>query len=95
MQDYEIIPLLRTLRKPTLVSRDDDFFDKKLCSDRFCLAYLDVPPNQVAEYARQLLRHPEFKTWAQRKGRVLRVAPSGISVWQMRVPRMNRYGWND
>jgi hypothetical protein len=42
MHDDEIVTLLRTLRRPTFVSRDRDFFDKPLCSDSFCLVYLDV-----------------------------------------------------
>jgi predicted nuclease of predicted toxin-antitoxin system len=44
MQDDEIISLLRKLRRPSLVSRDSDFFKKSLCHDCFCLLYLDVPP---------------------------------------------------
>src|SRR5579864_7692522 len=43
---------------------------------------------------KSVIGHPEFKTRAQRKGRVLRVAPSGISIWQIRAPRMKRCGWN-
>jgi hypothetical protein len=62
MQDDEVIPLLRSLRRPTFVSWDREFFDRSLSSDRFCLAYLDVRPLEVAEYVRRLLRHPRFKT---------------------------------
>lgn len=95
MQDDEIIPLLRRLRRPTFVSRDRDFFDKSLCSDSFCLVYLDVRPLEVAEYVRRLLRHLEFKTWSQRKGRVVRLAPSGISAWRAHATRVARYRWLD
>ena len=95
MQDDEIITLLRTLRRPTFVSRDEDFFDRSLCSDRFCLVYLDVGQQEVAAYVRRLLRHAQFKTWSQRKGQVLRVAKSGISAWQARAARVARYSWVD
>ena len=95
MQDEEIIPLLRTMRRPTFVSRDRGFFEKSFAGERYCLVYCNVRVEEVALFTRRLLRHPQFKTWAQRQGRVLRVAPSGVSVWQIRVPRMNRYGWND
>ena len=95
MQDEEIIPFLRTLRRPTFFAWDSDFYHKRLCSNHFCLVYLNVRVSEITQYIRRLLRHPEFKTWAQRKGRVVRLAPSGISVWQIRVPRLKRYGWND
>ena len=95
MKDDEIIPLLRALRHTTFVSRDLDFFDKTLCHDRMCLVYLDVRPLEVAKYTRRLLRHPQFKTWSQRKGCVVRVAASGISVWRGRTPRVSRYRWVD
>jgi hypothetical protein len=92
-QDEEIITLLRTLRHLTFVSWDRDFFDRSLCSDRFCLVFMDVPQLEVAEYVRRLLRHPEFKTWARRKGCVLRISASGISVWRARARRAARYRW--
>ena len=95
MQDDEILPLLRQQRHATFITRDRDFFKKRLCSDRFCLAYLDVDPLQVAEYVRRLLRHREFRSWSQRKGCILRVATRGISAWRIRVPHMSRHNWAD
>ena len=80
IQDHEIIPLLRRLRRPTFVTRDGDFFDKNLCSDKYSLVFLEVRPLEVAGYIRQLIRHAEFRTWSKRKGCVVRVSPSGISV---------------
>lgn len=95
MQDDEIIPLLRKLRRPSLVSRDSDFFKKSLCNDRICLLYLAVPPLKVAEYVRRLLRHPEFRTWSQRKGHVVRVSTSGVSAWRAHDSRARRCRWVD
>jgi hypothetical protein len=37
MPDDQILTLLQRLRRPTFVTRDRDFFDKPLCSDRFSL----------------------------------------------------------
>jgi len=95
MKDDEIIPLLRNLRHPTFVSRDRNFFDRTLCNDRVCLVFLDVWPLEVAEYTRHFLRYAHFKTWSQRKGCVVRVAASGITVWRARTPRISRYRWGD
>jgi hypothetical protein len=95
MLDGEIIPLLRTIRHPTFVTRDRDFFDKSLCGERYCLVHLDVHPLEFAAYVRRFLRHPDFKTWSQRKGRVVRVSATGIWAWQLRTPRKTRHRWDD
>lgn len=95
MQDDEIVPLLRKLRRPSLVSRDSDFFNPSLRNDRICLLYLDVRPLEVAEYVRRFLRHPEFRTWSQRKGCVARVSASGIAAWRIHDSRARRYRWVD
>jgi len=95
MKDDEIIPLLQSLRRPTFVSRDRDFFEKTLRNDRICLVYLDVWPLEVAEYTRRLLRHEHFKAWSQRKGCAIPVAASGISAWRTRTPQISRYRWVD
>jgi hypothetical protein len=95
MQDAEIIPLLQRQRRPTFFSRDRDFFKRALESDHYCLIHLDVPPRDVARYVRRLLRHPDFKTWTQRKGCVARISPTGISVWRPRSSRAMRCRWVD
>lgn len=95
MPDEEIIPLLRTMSKPTFISCDSDFYDKRLSNDRLCLAYLDVRQLEVAAYSRRFLRHPDFKTWSQRKGRVVRVMPSGILSWRVGSPQLSRHRWRD
>jgi hypothetical protein len=93
MQDPEILPLLRTLRRPTFVSGDRDFFDRSFCSDRYCLVLMDVWPTDVAEYTRRLLRHPAFKTWSQRRGCVVRVTATGILAWRAGARRAARDRW--
>jgi hypothetical protein len=93
MQDSEILPLLRMLRRPTFVSSDRDFSDRSFGSDRYCLIHMDIRPEEVAAYTRRLLRHPAFKRWADRRGCVLRVSPGGIVAWRSRG-RMRRYRWN-
>ncbi len=95
MKDDEIITLLRTLRRPTFITRDRDFFDRTLCSDKMCLVYFDIRPLEVAGYARRFLRHPRFKAWSRRKGSVVRVAATGISVWRTKELHIWRYRWVD
>src|SRR5882672_2345970 len=68
MQDEEIIPFLLEQRRPTFFTRDDDFYNRRLCHRRYCLVYLAVEKDKVAVFVRQLLRHPEFDTQAKRLG---------------------------
>src|SRR5262249_51455139 len=95
MHDDEVITLLRSLRRPTLITRDRDFFNKRHCDPRYCLVFLNVRPLEVARYARRFIRHPEFKTWAQRTGRVVRVAPTGITSWRQHAAQVGRHRWVD
>ena len=48
MLDEEIISLLQSLRHPTFFTRDDDFYDRRLCHSRYCLVYLAVEKSEVA-----------------------------------------------
>ena len=95
MLDPEILPLMRTLRRPTFISCDRDFYDRTFCSDRYCLVLMDVWPTEVAIYARRLLRHPAFRTWAQRRGCVVRVTATGTLAWRVQARRATRHGWDD
>ena len=95
MHDDEIIPLPRKIRRPTFISRDRDFFSKKLASDDYSLVFLDVGPLDIAEFVRRLLRHADFKTWNQRRGCVARVSSSGVAVWRVHTARLSRYSWMD
>jgi hypothetical protein len=93
MTDESILTLLRQIRRPTFCSRDKDFFDKSWRHESYCLAYFDLRPLDVAQYVRRLLRHPEFKTWSQRRGCVVRVSASGILTWRANASRAVRYRW--
>jgi hypothetical protein len=93
MADEEIIPLLLELRRPTFFTRDADFFRRDLCHARYCLVWLDVRIGETADYVRRFLRHPEFNTQAKRLGTVVAVAPSGMSVWRLRVEREVHLEW--
>jgi hypothetical protein len=40
MKDQEIIAMLHRLRRPTFLTRDEDFYARRLCHARYCLVYL-------------------------------------------------------
>ena len=89
MSDEEIFPLLHRLRGVTFLTHDRDFSGSDSCHPDYCLVWLAVKQDFLAEYARRLLRHPEFDTLAKRMGKVLAVGPSGIAVFERhrRLPR--------
>jgi len=75
----DIIPLLHTLRRPTFFTRDHGFYHPRLPHPAYCLVYLDVAFDEIAEFIRRFLRHAAFRTQAQRMGKVSRVYHSGAS----------------
>jgi hypothetical protein len=80
IKDEEIIPFLHRLRRPTFFSRDRGFYDRRRGHARYCLVYLEIAPDQVAEFVRRVLRHPRLDTQAKRMGTVIRASSAGIRV---------------
>ena len=89
----QIIPLLHSLRRPTFFTRDHDFYQPDLPHAGYCLVCLDLPPNEVAEYIRRFLRHPSFRTQAQRMGKVVRVRHGGLSWWEVSAKTERAASW--
>lgn len=93
IQDDEIIPLLHQLRNPTFFTRDSDFFERKLCHQRYCLVYLDIDRYEVAFFVRRILRQPELNTHAKRMGTVIRVSHSGITFYRQQTAELEYLSW--
>lgn len=89
----EIIPFLHTLRRPTFLTRDKDFYLAELRHAGYCLVFLDVAYKDAADYIRRFLRHPAFRTQAQRMGKVIRVRPTGLSWWEMGRETEHAMSW--
>lgn len=79
----EIIPLLHNLRKPTFFTHDQDFHHPWLRHPNYCLVFLEVNPDEAAQFIRRFLRHCMFRTQAQRMGIVARVHEDGIAFWRL------------
>jgi hypothetical protein len=95
MDDEIIIPFLLTLRRPTFFTEDWDYFSPRLCHAKYCLVHLDVKRDDMAFFARRLLRHPEFSTQAKRMGKVIRASQTGLMVWQRNAKNAVRVRWAD
>jgi hypothetical protein len=94
MKDQEIIPFLHQLNRPTFFTRDDDFYERRLCHTGYCLVYLDVKKEEVAAFIRRVLRHRAFKTKAKRMGKVMRASHVGLSVWNLCTEKEEHFDWD-
>ena len=93
MKDGDIIRLLHQRNQLTFFTRDDHFYTRRLCHQGYCLVYLDVDDDEVAEFVRRTLRHGEFNTRAKRMGTVIRVSPERLHVWRKRAIREEAVYW--
>lgn len=94
MKDFdEIIPLLHSLRNPTFLTRDRDFYAAHLCHPGYCLAYFDALLAQTPEMMLRFLRHRLFRTQAQRMGKVVCAHESGLTYWQIGVKMSQKVAW--
>lgn len=73
---------LLLLKRPTLLTRDKDFWDSTLVHSRYAIVWIDVVVDETAFWIRRLMSHPQFRTSAQRLGKVVRVHPSAINYWK-------------
>ncbi|SRR5258705_9541860 len=91
--DEEIIPLLHSLRQPTFFTRDSDFYERRFCHRKYCLVYMSVEKSEAALFVRRFLRHPDFKTRANRMGKVIRASRVGISFWRLHQTLEQHVDW--
>ncbi len=89
----DIIPLLHTLRRPTFFTRDHGFYHPSLLHAAYCLVYLDVAFDETAEFIHRFLRHPAFRTQAQRMGKVVRAHHNGVSYRQVHEKKAQALRW--
>jgi hypothetical protein len=78
-QDFEeILRYLYQRKAPTFFTRDEDFFHRRLCHQKYCLVFMTGLVLDTAKDIRRFLRHPLFRTRQQRLGKVIRIASRGI-----------------
>lgn len=94
IDDEAIIPFLHRLRRPTFFTRDIDFYERTLCHANYCLVYMAIVPDKVAEFMRRFLRHREFNTQAKRMGCVIRAGKSGLTVWRLHAEKEISFTWD-
>jgi hypothetical protein len=88
--------LLQTLKQPTLITIDKDFWDRRLCNPNYCILHFalrDGEQKLIPGLLRALFHHPEFQTRARRMGKVAQVSTTGIVYWQFQKPVQVRITW--
>jgi len=73
LKDDGIIPCLLQLNRPTFFTLYQNFCDRRLCHQEYCIVYLEMDDDVVADYVRRVLRHPELNSKRNRMGLVIRV----------------------
>jgi hypothetical protein len=94
MQDEEIIPFLLQRRHSTFFTRDEGFYDHRLCHARYSLVYLAIDKYEAAIFVRRVLRHPGLDSQAKRMGMIVRASRAGVSVWLLHGEHEMRIGWD-
>jgi uncharacterized protein with PIN domain len=93
MKDDEIIPWLHHLPQPTFFTRDQGFYERRLCHPSYCLVYLDVGQYEVASFIRRFLRSATFRRRASRMGTVVRVGQTVVRLWRLHEATEQVIGW--
>jgi len=95
IKDDRLAKFLLKQSYPTFFTRDEGFYDRKLCHAGYCLVYLAVRPNESALFVRRVLRSPHFNMRAKRLGAVIRVSSAGLQVWRLREEREVFLSWRE
>ncbi len=93
IKDDRIAKFLLDQNRPTFFTRDEGFYDRKLCHASYCLVYLAVRPNESALFVRRVLRSSYFNMRAKRLGAVIRVSSAGMQAWRLREAREAFLPW--
>ena len=93
LKDEEIISYLLELNNPTFFTRDEGFFDHKLCHPGYCLVHLAVRKDETASFVRRVLKHRNFNTKIKRMGSIIRASHVGLTVYRINTKNYNHYNW--
>ncbi len=96
--DDRIPEILLSLDRPTFLTIDQGFWDRRLCNSGYCILCFGLRPKQqiaMPGLLRALLRRSEFRTRAGRMGKVARVTRAVIDYWQFQDARLHHLTWKE
>jgi hypothetical protein len=89
----ELLRFLHQAKEATFFTRDLGFFQARFCHPNYCIVVMAGPVLLTASLIRQFLRHPEFKSKAKRKGKVVKLTSSTITWWEFHRNRQQWLSW--
>lgn len=95
--DDRIPAILLTLDRPTFLTIDQIFCDRRWCHEGYCILYFDLRSQEqdhVAPMTRALFKLREFATRSARMGKVVRITPRMIAYWQRRQTELHHVIWD-
>lgn len=95
--DDRVPAILLTIKQATFITIDDWFWQRGLCHSRYCILCFALRNDQqglIPQLLRTLFRLREFRTRAERMGKVARISQARIEYWQFRVPGLRRLSWD-
>jgi hypothetical protein len=98
IRDDRVPGILLTLKQPTFITIDQDFWKRRLCHLGYCILYFALRDDQqelLPDLLCASLRHPEFRTRAKRMGKVARVSRSHIDYWQFQTRGLQHLEWDE
>ena len=81
------------MKQPTLFTRDEHFFNRRLCHPAYGLVWLNVAAEESALFTRRVLRHPRFSTRASRMGLIVRAHRDGLHFWERNHALLQSAQW--
>ncbi len=85
IRDERVPELLLTLNRPTFITIDHGFWQRKICHSGYCILYFALAKEEQGELPpllRRLLHLPEFHTRAAHMGKVARVQKQLATYWE-------------
>ena len=96
IKDERVPEILRALGRPTFVTIDLGFWNKRLRDAQYCILCFPLEndqQDQLPALLRRLFRLPEFRSRAARMGKVARVSSVDVAYWQLGTERLHRLEW--
>ena len=93
-QDFEeILRHLHRLKATTFVTRDEDFFHRRLCHLNYSLVVVSGLVIDTAKDVQRFLRHRDFRIKQQRMGKVVLLSSTSIAWWEIGKESQQRLSW--
>lgn len=89
----EILRYLHHSKRVTFFTCDLGFFNPKFCHANYCVVVAAGQFEETASLIRRFLRCPEFKTYATRAGKAIKLTTIKIYWWERGLNHQQNMTW--